>query len=49
VLKIIFEEFVHYLLNTKPDKKIKEQEPHCWEFRGVTDDEVQDLRYKVKV
>ncbi|GLT19624.1 hypothetical protein GCM10007938_34060 [Vibrio zhanjiangensis] len=26
---------------------IKEQPPHCWGFRGMTGDEVQDLTYKV--
>lgn len=28
---------------------IKEQEPHCWGFRGMTGDEVQDLKYNVNV
>ncbi|MCG7491043.1 tautomerase family protein [Vibrio sp. Of14-4] len=26
---------------------IKEQPPHCWGFRGMTGDEVQDLTYEV--
>lgn len=28
---------------------IKEQPPHCWGFRGITGDEVQDLNYKIQV
>jgi hypothetical protein len=28
---------------------IKEQAPHQWGFRGMTGDEVNDLKYKVKV
>jgi len=28
---------------------IKEQPAHCWGFRGVTGDEVQDLKYRVDV
>ena len=28
---------------------IKEQPPHCWGFRGLTGDDVQDLNYKVQV
>lgn len=28
---------------------IKEQPTHCWGFRGMTGDEVQDLKYKVNV
>ncbi len=28
---------------------IKEQAPHCWGFRGITGDEVTDLKYKVNV
>ncbi|MDO6447275.1 tautomerase family protein [Colwellia sp. 1_MG-2023] len=28
---------------------IKEQPKHCWGFRGVTGDEVNDLKYKVNV
>ncbi|MEG3219570.1 tautomerase family protein [Vibrio gigantis] len=28
---------------------IKEQPSHCWGFRGMTGDEAQDLKYKVKV
>lgn len=28
---------------------IKEQPAHCWGFRGMTGDEAQDLKYKVKV
>ncbi len=26
---------------------LKEQEPHCWGFRGVTGDEIRDLSYKI--
>ena len=28
---------------------IKEHPAHCWGFRGMTGDEVQDLKYKVNV
>lgn len=28
---------------------IKEQPPHCWGFRGITGDDVNDLTYKVNV
>jgi len=28
---------------------IKEQPAHCWGFRGITGDEVADLKYKVNV
>ncbi|EJA3105303.1 tautomerase family protein [Vibrio vulnificus] len=28
---------------------IKEQPPHCWGFRGMTGDDVNDLTYKVNV
>ena len=28
---------------------IKEQASHCWGFRGITGDEVNDLKYKVNV
>lgn len=28
---------------------IKEQPAHCWGFRGMTGDEVTDLKYKVNV
>ncbi|MBW3695178.1 tautomerase family protein [Vibrio sp. T187] len=28
---------------------IKEQPAHCWGFRGITGDEVNDLKYKVNV
>ena len=28
---------------------IKEQPTHCWGFRGMTGDEVQDLKYKINV
>ena len=28
---------------------IKEQPKHCWGFRGITGDEVSDLKYKVNV
>ncbi len=28
---------------------IKEQPAHCWDFRGITGDEVADLTYKVHV
>ena len=28
---------------------IKEQPAHCWGFRGMTGDEVQDLKYRINV
>jgi len=28
---------------------IKEQAPHQWGFRGMTGDEANDLKYKIKV
>ena len=28
---------------------IKEQPAHCWGFRGITGDEVKDLKYSVNV
>lgn len=28
---------------------IKEQPPHCWGFRGITGDEVKDLKYEINV
>jgi len=28
---------------------IKEQPKHCWGFRGITGDEVNDLKYRVNV
>lgn len=28
---------------------VKEQPSHCWGFRGITGDDVQDLNYKVNV
>lgn len=28
---------------------IKEQPVHCWGFRGMTGDEANDLKYKIKV
>lgn len=28
---------------------IKEQPPHCWGFRGMTGDEVMDLKYDINV
>jgi len=39
-------------LNIKPidiEITIKEQPSHCWGFRGMTGDEVMDLKYKVNV
>ena len=28
---------------------LKEQAPHCWGFRGMTGDDVQDLTYNVNI
>ncbi len=51
LIKSLFKEIEDKLSISPVDIEItiKEQEPHCWGFRGVTGDEVQDLKYKVKV
>lgn len=43
---------IESVLNISPidiEITIKEQPKHCWGFRGITGDEVQDLKYKVNV
>ncbi|EAR59572.1 tautomerase family protein [Neptuniibacter caesariensis] len=51
LIKALFREIESNLSISPVDIEItiKEQEPHCWGFRGMTGDEVQDLKYKVKV
>ena len=51
LIKALFSEIESNLKISPVDIEItiKEQEPHCWGFRGMTGDEVQDLKYKVKV
>ena len=51
LIKALFREIESNLSISPVDIEItiKEQEPHCWGFRGMTGDEVQDLNYKVKV
>jgi hypothetical protein len=38
-----------HLLPIDVEITIKEQPAHCWGFRGLTGDEVADLKYKVNV
>lgn len=51
VIKALFEEIERQLSIDPVDIEItiKEQAPHCWGFRGMTGDEVMDLKYKVNV
>ncbi|MBR9729478.1 tautomerase family protein [Shewanella intestini] len=51
LIKRLFSEIATQL-NISPiniEITIKEQEAHCWGFRGMTGDEVMDLKYKVNV
>ncbi|CAA0103469.1 putative protein.1 [BD1-7 clade bacterium] len=47
----LFEELEQRLALSPIDVEItiKQQPPHCWGFRGVTGDDVNDLKYQVKV
>ena len=51
LIKKIFSEIEKQLAIPPIDIEItiKEQPSHCWGFRGMTGDEAQDLKYKVKV
>ena len=51
LIKTLFQE-IEKALGIKPidiEITIKEQEPYQWGFRGMTGDEVKDLKYKVNV
>lgn len=51
LIKSLFQEIERQLLISPADIEviIKEQAPHQWGFRGMTGDEVNDLKYKVNV
>jgi phenylpyruvate tautomerase PptA (4-oxalocrotonate tautomerase family) len=51
LIKTLFQEIESQLAISPVDIEIviKEQAPHQWGFRGMTGDEVRDLKYKVKV
>ncbi|MDE0636387.1 MAG: tautomerase family protein [Candidatus Poribacteria bacterium] len=51
LIKTLFKEIESQLSISPIDIEItiKEQPPHCWGFRGITGDEVNDLKYKVNV
>lgn len=51
LIKTLFKEIENQLSISPIDIEItiKEQAPYCWGFRGITGDEVSDLKYKVKV
>ena len=51
LVKALFSEIERHLAIEPIDIEItiKEQAPHCWGFRGMTGDEVMDLKYKVNV
>ena len=51
LIKALFEN-IERVFNISPvdiEITIKEQPKHCWGFRGITGDEVNDLKYKVDV
>lgn len=51
LIKSLFAE-IESTLNISPvdiEITIKEQPKHCWGFRGITGDEVNDLKYSVNV
>ena len=51
LIKTLFQNIEKHL-NIAPidvEITIKEQPAHCWGFRGITGDEVDDLKYKVNV
>jgi len=51
LIKSLFSE-IESELNISPvdiEITIKEQPKHCWGFRGITGDEVKDLKYRVNV
>lgn len=51
LIKSLFKEIENQLSILPVDIEIviKEQSPHQWGFRGMTGDEANDLKYKVKV
>ena len=51
LIKTLFEEIESELSISPIDIEItiKEQAPHCWGFRGITGDEVNDLKYRINV
>lgn len=51
LIKTLFKEIKKQLLISPNDIEIiiKEQPTHCWGFRGMTGDEVLDLKYDVNV
>lgn len=51
LIKSLFKEIENQLSIPSVDIEIviKEQSPHQWGFRGMTGDEANDLKYKVKV
>lgn len=51
LIKALFKEIETALAITPTDIEIviKEQQPYQWGFRGMTGDEVQDLKYKIDV
>ncbi len=51
LIKSLFTE-IESQLNILPvdiEITIKEQPTHCWGFRGITGDEITDLKYKINV
>jgi hypothetical protein len=51
LIKTIFDEFDLKLSISATDVEVivNEQPSHCWGFRGMTGDEVRDLRYQINV
>ncbi len=51
LIKTLFKEIEDALSISPVDIEItiKEQASHCWGFRGITGDEANDLKYKIKV
>ena len=51
LIKTLFKEIEVQLSIDPTDVEItiSEQPPHCWGFRGMTGDEVADLKYRVNV
>ncbi len=51
LIKTLFEQIEKQLCLSPVDVEItiKEQQPYQWGFRGITGDEANDLKYKVKV
>ena len=51
LIKTLFKKIESQLFIAPIDVEItiKEQAPHCWGFRGITGDEVNDLKYKINI